>query len=421
MRHPARLALALGALAAAPHVTGGLAAQTVAYTGAIVWDGTGAGPMRNATIVVEDGRITAVGSQVQPPSGAQIVALDGKYVTPGLIDAHAHVSGEWAPDSVSGEEERVRATLRLFALYGVTTVNSLGDDATVIAVRDAAGERPPHARVLAAGPVVYAESAADARSLAEANAEAGVDWLKLRVDDNLGTTEKMPWEAVQAVLDVGEQRGIPVATHLFYLEDAKRLLEMGTGMIAHSVRDTAVDQAFIDQLEESGVCYVPTLVREVSTFTYATRPAWFDEPFFLEHADSAQVAQLGTPESQQRFRESRSAAGYRKALRVAMANLKTLHDAGVPIAFGTDAGPTQRFPGYFEHMELHLMVGAGLTPEEAMLSATSVAASCLGLDDVGTLEPGKLADFLVFESDPVRDIMFSRTLEQVYVGGTRVR
>ena len=114
---------------------------------------------------------------------------------------------------------------------------------------------------------------AAARAAAITNAEAGVDWLKLRVDDNLGTVRKMPWDAVQAVLDVGEERGVRVATHLFYLDDAKRLLEMGTGMVAHSVRDTDVDDSFINALIANEVCYVPTLTREMSTFVYAERPA----------------------------------------------------------------------------------------------------------------------------------------------------
>ena len=416
MKYVRELAVLLVAFAGAP-----LAAQTVAYTGATVWDGTGAVAIRNATIVVEDGRITALGSDVQPPADAEIVFLGNKYVFPGLIDTHGHVSGRWAPDGVDDQIERVQADLRLFALYGVTTVNSLGDGEAVIAARDAASPRDPRARLLAAGGVVAARDPAAARAAAEANADAGVDWLKLRVDDNLGTSSKMPWEAVQAVLDVAAERDLRVATHLFYLDDAKRLLEMGTGLIAHSVRDTEVDRDFIQDLLDSGVCYVPTLVREVSTFVYSSTPAFFDEPFFMAHADSAEVARLSEVDFQDRMRESRAAMGYRRAFRQAMLNLKILADAEVPIAFGTDAGPAARFPGYFEHMELGLMIGAGLTTEQAFLSATSVAASCLGLDDVGTLEPGKWADFVVFASDPLLDIANSRTLERVFVGGTEVR
>ena len=107
--------------------SGSLDAQVVAYVGATVWDATGSAPIRDATMIVENGRITAIASAGDLPSGAQIVRLDGKFIIPGLIDTHGHVSGEWAPQGVTGESDRIREELELFAKYGVTTVNSLGD------------------------------------------------------------------------------------------------------------------------------------------------------------------------------------------------------------------------------------------------------------------------------------------------------
>jgi imidazolonepropionase-like amidohydrolase len=290
----------------------------------------------------------------------------------------------------------------------------------VIAVRDAAQPTDGHARVLAAGPVIADSDPAAARATALANADMGADYLKLRVDDNLESTRKMPWEAVAAVMEVGRERDIPVATHMFYLADAKQLLEMGTGLLAHSVRDTAVDAELVAMLRERGVCYVPTLVREVSTFVYAERPDFFDDPFFQAHAHPGELAQASDPAFMERMRTSASAAAYRVALEQAQRNLKTLQEAGVPIAFGTDAGPSVRFPGYFEHMELQLMVDAGLTPGQALQSATGVAAGCLGLEDVGTLEPGKWADFLVLRANPLDDIQATRALESVFIAGNRV-
>jgi imidazolonepropionase-like amidohydrolase len=396
-------------------------APSTAFTGATVWDGTGAPSITNATIVVRDGRIVSVDEDSQPPGGADVVSLDGMYVIPGLINAHGHVSGSWAPADVTDELERVRGDLDLFARYGVTTVNSLGDGETVIAVRNAATGMEPRARVLAAGEVIADYEAAGARASAIANAEAGVDWLKLRVDDNLGSTEKMPWEAVQAVLDVGAEWDLPVATHLFYLDDAKRLLGMGTDMVAHSIRDAPIDDELVAQLRASGACYVPTLTREVSTFAYAERPEFFDDPFFTEHADQEEVARVSEPAFIERMAESPSAAAYRVALEQAMTNLKALSDAGAPIAMGTDAGPAARFPGYFEHLELWMMVDAGLTPEEALSSATGIAASCIRRDDVGTLEPGRWADFLVLSENPLADIEATRSLERVYIAGNEVR
>ena len=91
------------------------------------------------------------------------------------------------------------------------------------------------------------------------------------------------------------------------------------------------------------------------------------------------------------------------------------------MTFGTDAGPAGRFPGFFEHLELSLMVGAGLEPEQVLIAATSRAAACLGLDDVGTLEVGKWADFIVLASSPMLNITNTQTLEQVYVAGKPMR
>ncbi|MCH2469645.1 MAG: amidohydrolase family protein [Gemmatimonadetes bacterium] len=408
------LALALLVSCASPD------SQGVAYVGATVWDGTGSAPVPGVTIVVDSGRITAI-STGSAPSGTQVVSLEGKFVIPGLIDVHAHVSGRWAPEGVTGEADRIRGDLELFAKYGVTTVNSLGDGEAAIAVRDAASPTDPRARLLASGAVVAGDEAAAVRAAAISRADAGVDWLKLRVDDNLGSSQKMPWDAVQAVLDVGEERGLRVATHLFYLDDAKRLLEMGTGMVAHSVRDTDVDDSFINALITNDVCYVPTLTREISTFVYAERPGFFDNDFFTELSDQREIARVSEPAFMERMRESPAAAGYRVALQQALRNLKTLVDAGAPVTFGTDAGPAARFPGFFEHLELAVMVRAGIRPDQALYAATGQAAACLGLEDVGTLEVGNWADFLVLASSPMDDITNTQTLEQVYVAGKPLR
>jgi imidazolonepropionase-like amidohydrolase len=117
---------------------------------------------------------------------------------------------------------------------------------------------------------------------------------------------------------------------------------------------------------------------------------------------------------------SPASAAYRKALVQAQENLRILVGSGVPIAFGTDSGPAGRFPGYFEHMEFDLMSEAGMTTREILLSATSVAADCLNLDDVGTLEPGKWADFVVLAQDPLADVQALHSVQDVYVAGNKV-
>jgi imidazolonepropionase-like amidohydrolase len=127
---------------------------------------------------------------------------------------------------------------------------------------------------------------------------------------------------------------------------------------------------------------------------------------------------LKDPKRQATVKASTSAQQYKKALEMASRNLKTLQDAGVGIAFGTDTGPPARFQGYFEHMELELMVKAGLTPAQALAAATSGAAECMKVTGrLGTLVPGALADFVVLDKNPLEDIRNTRTIVSVWVGG----
>ena len=395
--------------------------HTLALTGATVWDGTGS-PARVVDILVIDGRIVEVG-EPSIPSHATVLDFSGKWIIPGLVETHAHVSGYWAPDRITDPRSRIEEELGLFASYGVTTVSSLGDEPPPTRqLRDSQDTRfLERARVTLAGPVITAVTPAEGSAAVAENAAAGVDWMKIRVDDNLGTTTKMPWEAVRAVVDATHERGLRLATHLFYLDDAKRLLQMGTDLVAHSIRDAEVDDEVIELLREEGICYVPTLTRELSAFVYGDRPEFFDDPFFLEGAKKSEIDRVSEPAFMQGIRESAAAARYREGLGLALRNLKRLSDADIPIAFGTDVGPAGRFPGYFEHLELELMVEAGLTPEQALASATRVAASCLEMGDIGTLEAGNWADLLVLGANPLEDITATKTLEKVFIAGNEVR
>jgi imidazolonepropionase-like amidohydrolase len=400
-------------------------ASTTAFTGARLIDGTNRAPIDNATILVRDGRIVAAGaaSAVAIPAGAQRVSLAGKTVIPGLVNAHGHVGNTVGMEQGHYSPENVARDLKTYAAYGITTVFSLGDDqAAGIAARDA--QRTPslnRARLFVAGPVLAPKSPADAVTLVDEDAAMKVDIVKIRVDDNLGTTPKMAPEIYKAVIDEAHKKGLRVAVHLFYLEDAKAVLDAGADFIAHSVRDVAVDDAFIAMMKRRNICYCPTLMREVSTFTYETTPAWFNDPLFLKHADMAAVNALKEPARQQAMADSKPAQRYKAGLEVANQNLKKLTDAGVTIAMGTDTGPPARFQGYFELMELEMMVKAGLTPRQVLASATRDAARCMKLDaELGTLEPNKWADFVVLDADPLADISNVRKINAVYVAGNRL-
>src|SRR5262249_28370804 len=296
--------------------------------------------------------------------------------------------------------------LKTYAVYGITTVFSLGDDqAAGIAARDSQRTSSlDRARLFVAGPVLAPKTVDEAHTLVDDNVKMKVDIIKIRVDDNLGTTPKMSPEIYNDVIDEAQKKGMRVAVHLFYLDDAKAVLDAGADFIAHSVRDTEVDDAFIAMLKRRDVCYCPTLMREVSTFTYESTPAWFSDPLFLKRADGKAVEALKQPARQEQMHNSRSAQRYKAGLDVANRNLKMLSDAGVSIAMGTDTGPLARFQGYFELMELEMMAKAGLTPAKVLASATRDAARCMKLDgEVGTLEANKWADFVVLDADPLAD------------------
>jgi imidazolonepropionase-like amidohydrolase len=401
------VALLLAALA----TTATAQSSVKAFTDLRLIDTAGATPIGTSVIIVRDGRVVSVGpsGRTSIPAGAQRIPLGGRVVIAGLINSHGHVN---TPDD-----------LRTYAAYGVTTVVSLGGENEAVFAARAAQDVPTlnRARVFVSGPVLTPLTPDEARAMVEGVANQRVDWVKIRVDDNLGTATKMPPDVYQTVIDEAHKRGLRVAAHLYYLDDAKALLAAGADFIAHSVRDQRVDDEFVSALKASKRCYTPTLMREVSTWVYESTPDFFAESLFLKHANPAWVSAGRDPARQQATRTNTAAQTYKAQFPFAVRNLEQLAEAGVPIAMGTDTGPTGRFQGYFELMELEEMVKAGMSAAQALKSATSVAARCMGLDrDLGTIEPGKWADFVVLDGNPLSDIRNIRRISSVWIAGNRV-
>jgi imidazolonepropionase-like amidohydrolase len=400
-------------------------AGDVAFAGATVIDGTGGAPLADAVVVVRGGRVAQVGpaASTPVPAGLSPVDLTGKYVVPGLISTHAHVSDVQGAGPRAYTAENTRRQLRLFARYGITTVWSLGgEQAPAFAAREAQ-DTPAldRARIHLAGDVITAATPDEARRRVAEVAAGKPDIIKIRVDDNLGTSPKMAPEVYRAVIDEAHRRGLRVAAHIFYLDDAKALLRAGVDMIAHSVRDRAIDDEFVALMKAGDVPYCPTLTRELATFVYRSTPDFFADPFFRTEADPALVARLQEPARQQAMRASRSAQQYEKALAIARDNVRRASDAGLLVVMGTDSGAfPERFEGYFEHLEMAMMVESGMTPAQALRSATADAARAMGTPDVGQIVPGRWADLLVLEADPLVDIRNTRRIASVWVAGNRV-
>lgn len=396
--------------------------QTVALTGARVVDGTGAAPIEAATVLMADGRIQAVGaaSDVSVPAGATRVDVSGKTIIPGLINAHAHLNDG---DPALPLHDQLLAQLRLYADYGVTTIHTLGDDGVEsVRVRDAQarGERLDRARLFVSGPNVVAETAGEARRTIDQVADMRVNIIKTRLN---ARSDDMTPAVYSALIDQAHSRDLRVAAHLIDLDDAKGLLGAGVDVVAHSVRDQDVDEELIAEMIRLDVGYIPTLTRCLSVFLYETTPAFFEDPFFLLGADaySADMQEIRDPATHERVRNSEQAQFTKGMLAQARRNLKLLADGGVTIAMGTDSGTSLgRWQGYFEHVEIEMMVESGMTPMQALVAATRNAARVMRLDDLGTLEPGNWADLVVVNANPLDDITNTRQIDSVWIAGRRL-
>jgi imidazolonepropionase-like amidohydrolase len=386
-------------------------AADLAFVNARIIDGSGGPPLENATLLVHDGRVQVVGRSVKIPADARRIDASVETIIPGLINGHGHVNA--------------LSQLGLYARYGVTTVFSLGGDKEV-EFRDqtraqqqtAALERT---RLYIAGHISVARTPQQGRQDVDALAAAKTDIVKFRLDDNLGRSAKMTPDVYTAILDEAQRKGMRVAVHIVTLADAKAVLNLGADYLAHSVRDEEMDGEAIALLKKNRAFYAPTLMREVSTFAYGEAPAFLSDPFLLRDGNQTEIVQARDATFQEKMRNDKAGQWYREHLPVAMRNLKRVQDSGVPVVMGTDTGPPYRFQGYFEHLELEYMTKAGLTPMQALVSATSTAARCLHAEDqIGTLTPGKWADLVVLTANPLDDIRNTRKIESVWIAGNRV-
>jgi imidazolonepropionase-like amidohydrolase len=401
----------------------------VLFEGARLVNGDGS-VTENSAFVIESGKFTAVGKKgaVKAPAGAMRVNLAGKTVIPALVDTHVHL-GWWVvkTNQIGADtytRENLIDNLQRVAYYGVAAVQSMGIDPGEIGYQIRSDPPPNTALFRMAGrgmampkagpgrvywqPIAYgvtteAEARADVRELAAKK----VDLVKIWVDDRNGTVPKLKPELYRAIIDEAHKNGLRVAAHVFYLSDAKDLLRSGIDVFAHLVRDRDVDDELIGLLKQHPNVYAISTLPDRETTEADLKLAGETYPASQIKRMHQELAAV-KPDDAQKAKE---------AYGIQARNLAKYHAAGVKIVMGTDSSTAV---GWNVLQELTDMVAAGMKPKEVLTAATKTASEMLKLDQLGAVAPGKSADFVVLEANPLDDINNTRKIADVYERGNKL-
>jgi imidazolonepropionase-like amidohydrolase len=414
----------------------------VALIGATLIDGSGGPALPDAAIVVRRGRVESVGTRAgfQLPARTVEVDLSGRWIIPGLIDGHAHVE-PWA--------------LPRYLAWGVTTVRDLhGDLDSILRLRgDVNGGAVPGPRIYSAGamidglPTTYpdaigANSPRDARRAVDRLVNAGADLVKvytrvdptllkavideagtfnLRVTGHLGLTDALT-AARQGIASIEHLSGVPEAC----MVDASSLYAAHyrgffPGWTAFERSWAGLDSAALarvaEELAQRRTLLVPTLVLH-ETFSRLDDPAVLRDTM-LRAVPELQQQRWNVPDMVRRAGwTEQDYPAFRAARPQQDRFLRLFAAAGGRIATGTDASNQLLIPGYSEHREMQLLVGAGFSPRDALLAATRNGALILGVDSLGLIAPGKAADLVVLTRDPLADIHNTLAIDRVMSRGT---
>ena len=375
------------------------------FEGARVIVGDGRAPIENATIVVAGNVIQQVGraADLKLPAGATRVSLMGKTVMPAIVDTHVHTSQT---------KDALEQDLRRRAYYGVSAAMSLGQDNGDAPFQMRGQPQPGLARDFTAGRGItmpeqgrttapyWITTADEGRKAVQELAGKKVDIVKIWVDDRNGQYKKLTPDLYGAIIDEAHRNKLRVTAHLFTLDDAKGLMRAGIDAFAHGVRDRDVDDEFVAMVRKRpDFVLVPNLPdRGVKTDL-----SWLRASLTAQELQALEKNNTDRPDAQAAFA-------------IQARNLARMNSAGVKIALGSD-GNTPWAP----HAEMADMVASGMTPAQVIVAATRNGAEFLRLDDTGTLQAGKSADFIVLDANPLDDITNTRRISAVYLRGVAVK
>jgi imidazolonepropionase-like amidohydrolase len=386
-----------------------------AVTGVRVFDGERVLP--RADVLVEDGRIAAVGPDLELPAGVARVDGAGRTLLPGLVDAHVHAMGD-------GLEQALR--------FGVTTVlDMFADPAWAAGVRErqAVDGNPGAADLFSAGLLATApgghgtqfglavpaiDAGTDADAWVAARLAEGSDYVKIVVEDGRTLGRELPTLSaaqVAALAAAAHRRGVLAVAHVGSGDEAAAALGAGVDGLVHLFVDRAPDAELARQAAAAGAFAVPTLTVLESLTGGGGGAALAADPRLAGRLAAAQRTGLG------RTFPRHTHGGGAAALGHALETVRRLHGAGVPILAGSDAPNPGTAHGASLHRELELLVEAGLTPAEALAAATSVPARVFRLADRGRIAPDLRADLVLVEGDPTADVTATRALVAVWKRG----
>ena len=383
--------------------------------GARVFDGERTWPALD--VLVDQGRIAAVGENLDVPAGTATVDGRGQTLLPGLIDAHVHTWGE---------------ARRQMLRFGVTTGLEMFGDHRLLAGQRAERESlaaTDRGDLWSAGTLITAPGGhgtqfglpvdtlsdpAQAAAQVQARIAQGSDFIKLVLDDghaygkdvNLPTLDAGRVQAVIAAAHAGQRMAL---VHIAQVDDARSVIEAGADGLVHLYSDRIAEPALVQLLAERGAFVVPTfsVLAALSGDDRAAQLA--ADPVFAASLDASQRSML-TQRFPPLWRNP-------KHLEHALANARALHAAGVDLLAGSDAGNPGTTHGASLHLELEWLVQAGLSPEQALRAATALPARRFGLGDRGRIAAGLRADLLLVAGDPTRDIRATRQIRAVWKNG----
>lgn len=436
--------------------------ESQAFTGATVFDGNG-NRIDNAILVIKDQSIAYLGTnRKKVPKGAKMIDFSGKFITPGLVDAHIHFFQtaffDSRPDAFDirdsipynevydHQRENVGLYFDSYLRSGVTAIYDVGDfEWTLELARRVKNDSlAPH--VASAGPLLTPvpqdyisvfNTEKDTVMIHLGSAETGIDHV--RKVTKKGATGIKIWsvaindstfmENLETTAKAVEDEGNQLIVHATTLDQAKAALNLNAKLLVHSVEDTVVDKDFLDLALKNQTFYNPTLM--VYDGYYRAYKAVLGDGFVINDpnnvVDARTKALLNGATSFQRYHNDTTLARQQIArmkrradLRdsIMAINLIKVYEAGIPIVVGTDAGNPGTLHGISIYDEMEAIQKVGIPSMDIISMATKNGAEIMQrANEFGTLEEGKLADLVILEKDPSKDISNMRSITHVMLKG----